>query len=409
MANHPPISTNFVKGGLTHRKISIRSDLSVDVILYSRRSTRECAPYPFAIGINSLGENANFCIHELIVKSGNEKIMYKYSSGSPPFMFSISRETAMVSPKKTFRKNLMALKCHVEWIKVKGGQSCLLAMVHPQNEFKKFIPLLDIIEKEYQRESEDIHIWKYDYSSSFAKNDLIKYFEKTSIFKKVERLVKTQGVTLLESAGCDYAFDAQKGKIHFSIASFRRMPFLAHSAVIFAVIRRLNSFKDIKSEAFPMSTLNQLINDHLYCLFACYDRGRHKLLKKTSTGMINELKIPILPESRNYEMNDMIKVCGMNTALTMSKKLKLIMEAPVEARIPSQVKVFVLSWNVAGFSPTSLEALEPLFNGLNTENLPDIVVIGLQEVVELKAKNFTSFFGSKEKKVKINNFSTFSA
>jgi hypothetical protein len=36
-------------------------------------------------------------------------------------MYSISRETAIVSPKKTFKKNVMALKSHLEWLKVKGG------------------------------------------------------------------------------------------------------------------------------------------------------------------------------------------------------------------------------------------------------------------------------------------------
>lgn len=116
------------------------------MILFTRRSVRECAPYPFALGINSMGENANFSMHELIVKSGQEKFMYKYSSGCPPFMYSISRETAIVSPKKTFKKNVMALKSHLEWLKVKGGQSTLLCLYHPTNEFKRFIPLLDILD-----------------------------------------------------------------------------------------------------------------------------------------------------------------------------------------------------------------------------------------------------------------------
>lgn len=336
-----------------------------------------------------MGENANFSVHELIVKSGKEKLMYKYSSGCPPFMYSISRETAAVSPKKTFKKNVMALRSHLEWLKVKGGQSTLLCLYHPTNEFKRFIPLLDILD---EQSDDTINIWKFDYSQTSSKKMLIKGFESTDILQGVENTILKQGYTTLGSDGCDSAYISQKGKIHFNIASFRRQPFLAHAAIIFSMIRKLSNFRNIRSEAFPMSNMNQLINEHLYSLFASYDRGRHSLLKKTSTGMIGELKILILPEDRNIEVNEMIKVCGMNYALTPKKKKKLVLNAPLDCRIPTHTKMFVLSWNVAGWVPDKLESLEFLFQKLNKDDMPDIVVIGLQEVVELKAKNITSFF-----------------
>lgn len=84
------------------------------------------------------------------------------------------------------------------------------------------------------------------------------------------------------------------------------------------------------------------------------------------------------------------------------EKMKLILSAPEEARIPTTATVFVLSWNVAGWIPDSIEPLEPLFEGLDKENLPDVIIVGLQEVVELKAKNITSFFGKNDGKVNFN-------
>lgn len=383
---------------MTHRKISVSTDNNVDVILYSRRSTRECAPYPFAIGVNTMGENADFAVHELIVKSGSEKLMYKYSSGSPPFMYSISRETAIISPKKTFKKNIMALKAHLQWLKVDGGVSYLVAMVHPSNEFKRFLPLIDIVKRD--NADEGLKIWKYDYSKGMNKKSYIKGFEETEFVQKIMKIMLSQGYTIIPPEGCDSAFESQKGKIHLTMASFRRTPFLAHSAIAFTLIRRLKNFKDVNSEAFQMSVLNQLINEHLYSLMAGYDRGRTKLVKKGATSMLGELKIPILSECRNYEVDAMIKVCGMNTAFTMKKKMKLILSAPEEARIPTTAKVFVLSWNVAGWIPNTIEPLETLFEGLDRNNLPDIIIIGLQEVVELKAKNITSFFAKGDSKVK---------
>lgn len=75
------------------------------------------------------------------------------------------------------------------------------------------------------------------------------------------------------------------------------------------------------------------------------------------------------------------------------------MSAPPDCRIATETKMFVLSWNVAGWVPDKIESLEFLFDKMNKDDMPDIVVIGLQEVVELKAKNITSFFGQSEDKV----------
>lgn len=223
---------------------------------------------------------------------------------------------------------------------------------------------------------------------------LLKDFESTDILQGIESILARQGYTTLGTEGCDSAFDSQKGKIHFNISSFRRLPFIAHAAIIFGMIRNLSNFKNIKSEGFPMPYLIQLVNDHLLSLFASYDKGRSVLLKKTTADLVGELKILILPEDRNMDVDEMIKVCGMNSAMTHGKRDKLLEAAPLDCRIPTDTKVFIMSWNVAGYVPDKdkVETLEFLFDKMDRDDMPDIIVIGLQEVVELKAKNLTSFF-----------------
>jgi len=56
----------------------------------------------------------------------------------------------------------------------------------------------------------------------------------------------------------------------------------------------------------------------------------------------------------------------------------------------SSLSVFILSWNIGGFKPTNLDLVDLDF--LNFENYgnPDIIAVGLQEVVNLNMKNMMS-------------------
>lgn len=56
----------------------------------------------------------------------------------------------------------------------------------------------------------------------------------------------------------------------------------------------------------------------------------------------------------------------------------------------SSLSVFVMSWNIGGFRPTSLDMLELNFFNFETYGNPDIIAIGLQEVVNLNMKNLVS-------------------
>lgn len=55
-----------------------------------------------------------------------------------------------------------------------------------------------------------------------------------------------------------------------------------------------------------------------------------------------------------------------------------------------EVKIFVATWNVGGFNPTPQFDLTNLFNNFEGKGTPDIVVIGLQELVVYNAMNLIS-------------------
>jgi synaptojanin len=54
-----------------------------------------------------------------------------------------------------------------------------------------------------------------------------------------------------------------------------------------------------------------------------------------------------------------------------------------------EVNLFVVSWNVAGFTPSSSFDMTNLLN-FEDHNAPDVLVFGLQEYIELSTKNVMS-------------------
>ena len=56
----------------------------------------------------------------------------------------------------------------------------------------------------------------------------------------------------------------------------------------------------------------------------------------------------------------------------------------------SPLSVFILSWNIGGFKPSTLDMLDPNFFNFENYGNPDIIAIGLQEAVNLNVKNIIS-------------------
>lgn len=360
--------------------------------------------YPSGMGINSVGENSNFAYHELIVKSGNQKLLYCYSSGSPPFMFSINH-TANVVPIKTFQKNILAIKAHMQWMKVGEGKSHVLCLYHPKNEFELFIPLLDDPEL---TNVPGVELLKFDYTNC-SKYKIMEDFETTDFMKLVGKLMEEHGCTEVTSEGLETVFTTQNGKLHFSIASNRRLPFFPHAAILFTMIRKLDNFKRIKSADFPMADVLTLLGNHLIRLMDAYDRGRAKLITRNGNWMIDELKIPSVSDDKNEDINLAIQICEMSTGFNHKKKEEIEnRDLGQDVLIDGKIKILILSWNVSGYVPESRDSLEGLVSRLRKmepSELPDLIIIGLQEVVELKAKNITQFVQGGKERVTSNSHS----
>lgn len=243
----------------------------------------------------------------------------------------------------------------------------------------------------------------FDYSTSNLTN-ILENFEQGDLFKLVDEMIDMQGFISLPKEGIENIRELQKGKTHFSIASNRRVNFYPHANVIFAMIRRLKKFKGVLSSDLPMGGIVSLLSDHLFKLFCQYDRGRAKLIKKSGNWLIDELKVLNVSDCKNSDVQASVESLNIQSGYDFDKKQILQDIIPDDCLIPSNIRLHVLSWNVAGFIPSQKEEVEDLFESLSnmdSEELPDVVMVGLQEVVELKARNFTQFF-TDDSKNKVN-------
>lgn len=68
-----------------------------------------------------------------------------------------------------------------------------------------------------------------------------------------------------------------------------------------------------------------------------------------------------------------------------------------EYKVKKKLSLQIISWNVGGYKPPSVEHIESMFLNIR-EDQPDILVIGLQEIFEMKGKNIGKFMTSDENK-----------
>ena len=169
---------------------------------------------------------------------------------------------------------------------------------------------------------EGVVLSTFDYSK-ISKTQILEDFEKADIFQIIDSMIERQGYNRLTSEGIDDMMEVQKGRIHFSIASNKRLPFFPHASILFSMIRKLTNFKNVRSCDFPMASILTLLGDHLLKLFASYDRGRARNVKREGNWMIDELKIANIVEDRNYDINEAIEVCQIQTGYNREKHEKL--------------------------------------------------------------------------------------
>jgi hypothetical protein len=218
-------------------------------------------------------------------------------------------------------------------------------------------------------------------------------------FSTYDGMIKQRPVDLSDyREGFKSAKDLMNGKSHFCIFSLHHSIYQAHFSVIYSLVLLLLQKDELPLTDDLYKAMIIASTEIEYALMYNYDRGR---AKKLSPSKITEkYSLPLTSSSRNASTAFASRCLGVATSLEdiNHSKTRLVFSKADESMVTKiKTKITVISWNVAGFSPKEPKQIEGLLGCFDKFNMPDIISIGLQEVVELKSSNIARFFTSNSK------------
>lgn len=384
----------LTQGYFREHKIKIQ-DQTFTVIIGARKSTKEGSVFPVNFGVNALGECANYICYELIVKNGDKSRWYTYSTSTPPLDVTIGPDNKVVT-NCCDRKMLRVSEASVKWFlrRETGCNQWVLFRTQKEPDFGQFNRMIDSVVEEYQ--SPNIRMIDVDLTELQLFNQ-IKYFENSMLELAIHDSIRKQGLVDLSKhpEGIMSSSETLNGHTHASVFSFQYSNFAFHSAILASIAKIM-----IEDDSFQ---LNQVHFDQIldisktleHSLLFLYDRGKAKKLEPNQMGSF--FNISIVSPSRNANTTFADKCLGSSKALNDTRTRAVFSKATEKMFDKIKTKISVISWNVAGFSPEDPSQIEGLLGCFDKDNLPDIISIGLQEVVELKSSNIARFFTNNSK------------
>lgn len=365
------------------------------LIIGARKSTHEGMVYPHSFGANNFGECANYITYELIVSTEKTSLLYTYSSSTPPLEVRIN-ENLEVESSFCESKLVKVAETFLNWITThpEGFNMWALMRGDKDSEFRQFNKVLDhIIDT---NRSTNLKIWDLDFGS-LGNNISVRNFNGGELqFGAWDIMTKQRPINLAEHPnGFRSTKPLSNGHLHFTVVSLQRCAYQLHFSILHALLTTAIGSEELEDRDVSFQEIVAIFTELEYRLLNVYDRGRAKLLSPAQ--MLGKFNIPVCSNSRNSNTSYALKGlnCTVNLDYEMQSKVFAKAQAGMFKEVPT--KILVISWNVAGYSPSEPNEIEGILQCFDKNNMPDVIAIGLQEVVELKSKNIARFFTSNSK------------
>lgn len=364
----------------------------------ARKSTHEGYVYPHNFGVNSFGECANYVTYEVIASEGSRSVCYVYSTSTPPVDVNISPE-GKVLPNSCEKKMTRVSEAFINWVTPRkdGCNQWVLMRSDKEPNFSGFNPLIDSLISDCQGPS--LRVIDIDLQELNLQNLKSKFVGSHLQFAIYDGMAKQGPVDLKDyPEGFKSAKALITGKTHFCVFSLHYSAYLAHFSVIYSLVTLLLETDELGMPDAFFRGLTEAAMEIEYSNLLNYDRGRAK--KLSPSKMTEKFSLPLTSSSRNASTAFASRCLGVATCLDDGNqtKTRLVFSKADESMVTKvKTKITVISWNVAGFSPKEPKQIEGLVGCFDKFNMPDIISIGLQEVVELKSSNIARFFTSNSK------------
>lgn len=372
---------------------------TVTIVVAARKSTHEGYVYPYNFGVNNFGECANYVAVEVIATSGQQSVCYVYSTSTPPVDVVISPDQQLI-PNCCEQKMARVSEAFINWITPRkdGCNQWVIIRGDKEPHFEAFNPMIDKIIADCQGPS--LRVIDIDLMELNQNNLRSKFVGSHLQFAIYDGMSKQGLVNLSEyEDGFKSARQLINGKTHFCVFSLHHTAYLAHFSVIYSLVTLLLKLDDLNLPENQFTAMIVTAMEIEFALFYNYDRGRAKKLSASSMG--EKISQPLTSASRNASTAFASRCLGAATSLedtvNQTKTRLVFSKADQSMVIKVKSKITVISWNVAGFTPKEPKQIEGLLGCFDKANMPDIISIGLQEVVELKSSNIARFFTSNSK------------
>lgn len=383
-----------MQGYFRQHRLNLKGS-NIEVTIAARKSTREGSVYPHNFGVNSLGECANYVSFEVMIQKDDKTVWYSYSTSTPPVDVSISIDNEVV-PNCCEKKLRSVSEASVKWFLKREDGCNQWVMMRSLKEpyFGKFNSFIDeIIENNQGSHLRMIDVDLNDIPEMTRADSYVCTLLQLSVYDSMMK----QGIVDLSEhpEGFKSSRDVLNGHTHSCVFSLQYSNFLIHTAVIYTML-----FKSLGVDELELSQpeFDQILNiskQTEHALLVLYDRGRAKSL--TIKDMGGKFNLPLTSTSRNANTTFADRCLNSSITLNDARTRKVFSKAKPENVTKVKTKVTVISWNVAGFSPTTPDQIDGLLGCFDKHNMPDVITIGLQEVVELKSSNIARFFTSNSK------------
>lgn len=369
----------------------------VTMVIGARKSTHEGMVYPYLFGANNFGQCANYITYEVILKHGNKSALYTYSTSTPPFEVRFESNGELV-PNTCDSKLVNITESFLNWIMTHPDGICLWAILRSETQNDECSKYHSIIERLLKSTKlHNLKIWEVDLDDFKNSTHFEKNFDESTLKFGVMDIVAKHKLINLEdySTGVESVKRLKNGNFHFTVHSIQRTGYIFHVSIWYAC---LSFFLDEDSLNYRESDLSTLIHHSLdleYKILCLYDRGRAKELKPAD--MATSFNLPNISKCRNTStkmVSNMLKDC---ITLDESSQRVIYKRAKEGMFTVKTAKIAVISWNVAGYSPSSPEDISGILGCFDKDSMPDLIAIGLQEVVELKSSNIAKFFSKNTK------------
>jgi hypothetical protein len=384
----------LVAGYFAQFEVTVKTK-KVNFIIGARKSTHEGMVYPHSFGANVFGECANYITYEVILSHELNRICYTYSSATPPIDIQLTLANELI-PNCCETKLSRITEAFLKWVTTNPeGLNCWILLRSAKDpEFARFNEMIDKIVA--QSKSPNLKIWDLDpsvipnpaSSANFAGGEL--QFGMLDVISKQEPVDLTKFPDGFLSTKT-----AMKGHLHYSVFSLQQSGYMIHLTTLFTLITRLPGFESIEPKDVNMHALLNSSIQLEHHIFDLYDRGRAKMIRPSD--MTKRFDLPVVSKSRNsntFFASSCLKAC---VTLNYDTQRKVYAKAQEGMYNLCKAKISVISWNVAGYSPTTAEEIKGLLECFDKDDMPDIIALGLQEVVELKSSNIATFFASNTK------------